>query len=72
MAGQNVEKGRILRNESARSIHFPNNDEKLEDLNSALHVVLEDIWNDKVTFQNLLMLFPGRLAAVRGAGGHTD
>ena len=72
MAGQNVEKGRILRNESALPIHFPNQDGKLEDLNSALHVVLEDIRNDEVTFRNLLMLFPGRLAVVRGAGGHMD
>ena len=50
---------------------FPNNDGKVEDLNSALHVVLEDMRNDVVTFWNLLMSFPGRLAPRRRAGGGT-
>ena len=50
---------------------LPNNDGKVEDLNSALHVVLEDMRNDVVTCRILLMSFPGRLAALRRAGGGT-
>ena len=59
MAGKNVKKGRFLRDKSALPIDFPNNDGKMEDLNSALHVVLEDTKNGAVTFRNLLMSFPG-------------
>ena len=72
MAGKNVKKGRILRNESALPIHFSDNDGKMENLKSALHVVPEDMQSDVVAFRNLLMSFPGRLVAVRCAGGHTD
>ena len=50
---------------------IPQDDWKMEDLNSALHVVLKDLRNDVVTFRNLLKSFPGRLAAVRRAGGGT-
>ena len=54
-----MKKGRFLRDKSALPIDFPNNDGKMEDLNSALHVVLEDTKNGEVTFRSLLMSFPG-------------
>ena len=66
MASKNVEKGRILRHESARPINFSTTDGKMNDLKSVLHVVLEDMRNDMVTFRNLLMSFPGQLVAVLG------